>query len=820
MLGLKDKNSRGVGEKGLEWQPFVQHEWKIDLQHQRLDCDEALKKRLFDSHQVIKASSLLELIQPNKREQIKRAFQIALDSGETQSIQCCLHTPNTLLVYAHITISKCNEHQLYGTLLPLIQIEDTHDLANIFSSVFDNPHHGILIADMRTQVMACNSTYEKLSGYQLPEILGQRTAIFNSQNHNKAYYQQLWQALSNNDSWNGTILSRHASGGTFTQDLTIQKVTSSTNKGFYLAVSSDLSGKLERVEDVESGGVELLTQLPNKERFVSRLAKYCDELEQGQGIVVLALLPDLPSDDREIKRQFASYLKDTTHVLTCGYLGQGCFVVCVPFTFTEGQSAVGQISRSISRFFHSFKHAQTSVAESLKRGLTGVSVYQADARSPAQLVSHAYQAVLEVHAGHERRVNFYDRQIHNQLERKKNIEQHVLDTLDQGCIDVYFQPIVDLESRRIDKFEALCRFPANGAFVATTEEFVTAVEDLNRVIELDDLVLSKAITALPELREKFGAHICLSVNRSLNAKEELTTILQSAAKVLDSKQAEPCSVVLEFTESAYFENDEKNKALLSELRNAGVKIAVDDFGTGSTSFRYLKECLFDILKIDRVFIQNLQQPSRQFDVIQSLIQLAYKLNLEVVAEGVETEQELANLHQLGVRYIQGYFFSKPLPLNELKKMDHYCEVPSLVQTECVGGLGKLVEAAPHLDPGDPLSLIYQRFEQSKSDALPVIDGKVCVGVVDVYTMNLHLTPAMGTDLESTKENHYWHKPANRLMKPVNSTLHWHTALNQIPNLLSDGVEFPWCLVDDEGEFKGLVTQKGVLTYFTNNKYIN
>ncbi|MDC5807079.1 EAL domain-containing protein [Vibrio europaeus] len=797
------------------------YDWYLNLKTHEFECDDEAKCLLVgEPSSSLTAKALFDLLPKSQRKVVKNAFQAALDSGERTYTHCCLLNSVSLFVYVEIVIERVSAFELKGTISPCLNIASRHEAAEVFYSVFENPHHGIIVTDSETRILACNHHFENLTGYLRNELVGLKTQIFNADKHSQAYYQQLWQRLSNFGYWNGTILSRRSDGSVFPQDLTIHKVNPGNGSNYYVGFSSDLSGALDRIEDIESGGIDLLTQLPSKETFITHLAEVCRYTEIGQGVVVLAMQPNFPKGSiQEVKRQFASYLKDNTKVLCSGYIGHDCFVVTLAYSFQQATQVVTNIGRSITKLFHSFKHAQAPVATALKEGISGVSVLDVDATNPNQLVSHAYQALLELHSGQSRRINFYDRQIHNQIERKKALEEYVVESLESGAIDVYFQPIVDLQKNRIDKFEALCRFPAREGLAATTQELVGVVEELDRVVQLDDLVLLSALEQLAELQRLFGDHVKLSVNRSLKTSTELDQILQRAAMVLDKEGVSPESITLEFTESAYFESDKKNKQVLSLLREAGVKIAVDDFGTGSASFRYLKECYFDILKIDRAFIQNITFESRQYFIVQALILLAKRLDLEVIAEGVETEQELHILASLGVDYIQGYYFSKPMPLKELKQVTDYCQLRTTISQVKADSMVHLVEHSHHVDAGEPLSLVYQYFADGFNDYLPVVEEKVCVGYIDRANMNLHLTPNMGTDLESNKENAYWHKPANRLMLPVKTKVAWDTPQSEIPRLVAQATPFPWILVDEQGLFKGIVSSKSVMEYLANNNSV-
>jgi len=815
-----DKNSTLINDVVVQ-SKYAMYDWYINLKTQVFECDDEARTLLIgDSESDLSARTLFQLLPKSQRLIVKQAFQSAINTNQRTYAHCCLFTSQHLFTYVEIAIDRISAHELKGTLSPCLTLPAKDDAAELFYSLFENAHHGIIVADSDTRILACNHYFETLTGYLRNELVGLRTEIFNAGEHSEAYYREMWQQVHEAGFWKGIILSRHADGKAFPHELTIHKMHAGSGQVFYVGFSSDLSTELERLEDLESGGVDILTQLPSKETFLERLHQCCLDADSRHGLVVLAIQPKfLDSSVQETKRQFASYLKDNTHVVASGYLGSDCFAVCLMVDIQMEQQVASDIGRAITKLFHSFKHAQTSVALALKDGVTGVSVWNVDAIKPNQLVSHAYQALLELHSGQTRRINFYDREIHRQVERKKQIENHVLQSLEQGKIEVYFQPIVDISRRRVDKFEALCRFPGSEEFEASTQEFVEVVEELNKVVELDDLVLLAALEQLPELQAQFGEHVSLSVNRSLRSTVELSDILQRAAMILDKQNTNPALLTLEFTESAFFKSNSHNRQLLSLLRDAGVQIAVDDFGTGCASFKYLKENYFDILKIDREFIQHLSHQTRQYEIVVALIQLAKRLDLKVVAEGVETKQELDVMYELGVEYVQGYYFSKPLPLNELSSIDDMFNYDDSKVQAAPDSIGHLAQPVPHVDPGDPLSLLYQYFSDDEVDYLPIVEDKICVGFVDRPSMNLHLTANMGTDHESNKESAYWHKPANRIMSPVVTEIEWHCPKSQVSGLVRENRPFPWCLVDEHGHFKGIVSSAAVLSYLANNNSV-
>lgn len=217
---------------------------------------------------------------------------------------------------------------------------------------------------------------------------------------------------------------------------------------------------------------------------------------------------------------------------------------------------------------------------------------------------------------------------------------------------------------------------------------------------------------------------------------------------VDLLKVNPDKLTIEFTESAYFQSDVYQESVISAIREAGAQIAVDDFGTGSTSFEYLNRSYFDVLKIDRMFISGITQTSRQYQIVRSIINLSKTLGLRTVADGVETLEEYQILDDLGVNYIQGYLFSKPMSIVELRKVEDYCVLPDIERTELTSDLMSdlMLPTSYPINPAALLSEVHQVFKDNDIDVLPVIDQSKCVGFIDKKAMNLHLTPAMGIDI--------------------------------------------------------------------------
>lgn len=798
----------------------VAFDWRLNFVTQRFECEESAAYALFGVEIFpITTKQLIQWLPISQRKKAIDAFRQVLTTGVSQRYQCALVTPLNIVTFVEFDIERQEENQLAGTVTPLLLLRDADEVAELFYRLFENDHHGILVTDEETRILACNAYFERLTGYHRRDLIGLKSRIFNADKHSEHFYQSMWHALATEGSWSGAILTRTSGGENTPQDLTIQKVTLA-GRDYFIGFSADLSTHLNRLNDREKGGIDLLTQLPSKEKFLRLLEVWHQSERDKSTLLLLAIQPNFSySTELNVKREFAQFLFEHSHNHLVGYLGNDRFVVGLEIEHHSHISLIRQVRQRMKRFFHGFKQAKGEVSQALTQGKTGVSVLGVDAKTPAALFTHANQALLEMHSGQQRHISFYDHAMHLQIEKKKRLETLLLECIEQKTIEVHYQPIIDLQQWRVDKFEALCRFPPALSQEASVQELINIAEDLDMIEILDQQVARQALSDLEYLQCCFGPQVGISFNRSISSSTGVSQLLMQTALLIDESGVQPDQVTVEITENAYFESEEHKADGLKLLRKAGVSVAVDDFGTGYSSFQYLTQCHFDVLKIDRAFVQNIRVNSNQYRIVRSLTELSHQLGLRVVAEGVESETELQILAQIGVDCVQGYFFAKPFALKSDAQQQF--EALSLASYQkkygskgCVCDLA--TPATPHLDPGDPISLAFEYLQRDELNIIPVVDGRKCVGFVDREAMNLHLTPGMGTELETMKEAGLWNKRVNQVMVLNFSTLHWHTQMSALAVVINQLELFPWVMVDDDGDYKGVIEMHSVLKHLRKN----
>jgi EAL domain-containing protein (putative c-di-GMP-specific phosphodiesterase class I) len=249
------------------------------------------------------------------------------------------------------------------------------------------------------------------------------------------------------------------------------------------------------------------------------------------------------------------------------------------------------------------------------------------------------------------------------------IETDLRYAVERGELCAYFQPIIALGSLRLSGFESLIRWnhPARGLILPN--EFIPVAEETGLIVPITYWMLEESCRRLVEF-QKLGAEgnaLFLSVNLSGKhfAHGEIVERIQD---IMVKTQIAPQCLKLEITESAVMDNPEKAIATLRRLKNLGVQLSIDDFGTGYSSLSYLHRFPIDTLKVDRTFVGTMEDGSENGAIVRTVIALAKALNLDVVAEGIETIHQLHRLRILGCEYGQGYLFSRPVPLEEAEKI--------------------------------------------------------------------------------------------------------------------------------------------------------
>lgn len=297
----------------------------------------------------------------------------------------------------------------------------------------------------------------------------------------------------------------------------------------------------------------------------------------------------------------------------------------------------------------------------------GISLSNDAAGQSEELLQDADTAMYQAKLRGKGSYQIFDRQMHLAMFNRLMLENDLQRALEQQEFVLYYQPIVHLQTQKLAGFEALLRWQHPERGMVSPGEFIPCMETTGLIVPVGMLVLKQACQQLRTWQQQGWTEITMSVNLSVR-QFACPTLLADIDRVLSETAINPGYLKLEITESAIMDNAEMAIALTKELRSRQIQISIDDFGTGYCSLGYLHHFPVDTLKIDRSFVNQIQGGNRNYQVVNTIIALSNQLELAVIAEGIETTQQLEWLQQLGCQFGQGYLFSKPLPAAEIESI--------------------------------------------------------------------------------------------------------------------------------------------------------
>jgi diguanylate cyclase (GGDEF)-like protein len=263
----------------------------------------------------------------------------------------------------------------------------------------------------------------------------------------------------------------------------------------------------------------------------------------------------------------------------------------------------------------------------------------------------------------------FDRELRAKAVNLLKIETDLRYAIERDELRVYFQPIIALESGRLAGFEALMRWQHPERGLVSPVEFIPIAEETGMIVGMTDWILRESCMQLSKWRWQSPLNRSLLVSVNLSGKHfAQPDLVDNVRQILHETGLDPHCLKLEITESAVMENAENTTKVLNDLRGLGVQLSIDDFGTGYSSLSYLHRFPIDTLKIDRSFVMRMTATGENSEIVRTIITLAKNLEMEVIAEGVETVEQLEQLRELGCRYAQGYLFSKPQPAADMDKL--------------------------------------------------------------------------------------------------------------------------------------------------------
>lgn len=554
------------------------------------------------------------------------------------------------------------------------------------AEVFDQSYEGILITDVKGNIVDLNASFERISGYSRAELLGKNPRLLASGRQPPEVYQVMWQDLTKKGYWQGDIWNKKKSGLLYAVTLSISAIYDDSTPPQvrnYLALSADIT----HIKDNESKLQHLahydgLTGLPNRLLLIDRIQqgmKQADKNNSLLGLIYLDLDGFKEVNDQyghevgdklliELKKRMAKLIgiKDTL-----ARIGGDEFVMVITQLTSEAacQPLLNTLLDITSKSLV-IDGQLLKISASL-----GVSFYPSDKVDAEQLLRHADQAMYAAKQAGKNCYSIFDPQVERGIRDLSAQIKEVQQGLDNQEFELFYQPKINSVTHQLIGAEALIRWNHPNKGLLAPGQFLPAIIDNIIMLDVSRWVMKTAVNQL-YIWHKEGINCPISINMNSELLQETSFISELSQLLADYPLVDPASLEVEVLETTAVDDFVKVSAALKRIRQLGVLISIDDFGTGYSSLSYLKHLPVNTLKIDQSFVRDLLDDPDDLAIVQSVISMADAFKLQVIAEGVETQLHSIKLQELGCELVQGYGISRPLPLQDfLKWIENWKETP-------------------------------------------------------------------------------------------------------------------------------------------------
>ncbi|OSM01841.1 EAL domain-containing protein [Magnetofaba australis] len=541
------------------------------------------------------------------------------------------------------------------------------------SHVFEYSQEAMLVTDSQARILSVNSAFTRHTGFSEEEAVGRTPSLLKSDHHDPMFYAQMWQELLTNGSWQGEIWNRRKGGEVFAAWETIVMVRNPQGEiTHFIGAFTDITEKKQWEERIHHlAHFDVLTELPNRALFNDRLEHALAGAKRENRRMALMFL-DLDGfkrvndslghahGDLLLQEVSCRLTRCVRNADTLARLGGDEFVVLLEHVQEEGD--VRLVAEKVLRALRE-PVILDGRHEVFVSGSLGVALYPDDGNDVRALLKNADTAMYQAKDSGKDCIVFYQPEMSDLATVRLTYESDLRRALRERQLQAYYQPKFDLSQQKIVGFEALARWIHPEKGMISPGVFIPLAEELNMIDQIDAAIMAQAVKDAMSWRQA-GYDLVVSVNVSGRELERGDELAQRVEVLLEQYALPPQNLQIEITESVLMELTERVQQALNALRGLGVSVAIDDFGTGYSSLSYLKNLSVDVIKIDQSFVREITRVREDQVIVRAVIAMAESMGLSVLAEGVEAEEQCRFLRKEGCHQIQGYWISRPTPLEE------------------------------------------------------------------------------------------------------------------------------------------------------------
>lgn len=553
--------------------------------------------------------------------------------------------------------------------------QNEHDI-RIAAAAFET-QEGILITDAAGSILRVNRAFCKITGYTADEVVGKNPNILSSGRHNSEFYEAMWESLKGTGEWEGEIWNRRKNGSIYPEYLTISSVRDGDGRiTNYVSAFSDITVSKLAEEEIKSlAFFDPLTRLPNRRLLMDRLkhALSSSQRSERQCALMFIDLDYFKSLNDTLGHDIGDLLLQQVAERLQGCVREGDtvarqggdeFVVLLEelsgdvLTAAKQAEVIGE--KILATLNLPYRLAEHEHRNSPSIGITLFNGQQTDTE---ELFKQADIAMYQSKKAGRNTLSFFDPVMQATVTDRVTLESDLRRAVsEQEEFELYYQVQVDASGRRIG-VEALVRWKHPVRGMVSPVEFIPLAEESGLILPLGHWVLATACHQLADWAMKpETAHLTMSVN--ISARQfRLPTFVEEVLALVDHFELDAKKLKLEITESMLAHNVDDLIEKMVALKARGINFSMDDFGTGYSSLQYLKRLPLDQLKIDQSFVRDIAVDESDRAIVRTIIAMAQSLDLDIIAEGVETEEQRQHLLEKGCNSFQGYLFGRPVPIN-------------------------------------------------------------------------------------------------------------------------------------------------------------
>lgn len=599
------------------------------------------------------------------------SIQAVLDGASMQLLEFeWSQKPNTIRYWeARITPRDSDEVLMVVRDITKRKQQDTQ--LRLWARVFEGSNEAIVISDAQFNIVSVNHTYEKIMGFNEAEVIGVNALEVVSALHSHSFMRSLITVLKEQSQWQGEMNGRRKSREEFPCWVSIGVTKNSEGEvENYITIFSDISERKNSRQQLNFlAHHDSLTGLPNRALLNDRLSMAVTVARRQQELLGVLFI-DLDrfknindslghSAGDKLLKEAAMRLSAVVRLGdTVSRLGGDEFVVLFP-NIKDATNLADLAIKLCNTLRESY------LIDGISVHLTpsvGIAMFPNDGDNANVLIKNADAAMYLAKEKGRNNYQFYTPALNARTLDRLKLESDLRQAIEQGGFELHYQPQVITDTGRLWGAEALVRWRHPERGLIPPLDFIPLAEETGLIIPLGHWVMCEAARQVTHWRNHGYPSLVVSINISALQFRQ-TNFLEQTKAVFESLGAEPAAVELELTESILMGDMETSITTLQGLRQLGFRIAIDDFGTGYSSLNYLRRLPVNVLKIDQSFVRDMLQEQASLAIVDSIIGLAKALGKETIAEGVETEAEYNLLCQHDCHIVQGYYFSKPLPVS-------------------------------------------------------------------------------------------------------------------------------------------------------------